>query len=319
MLAYLDAEYAQSTQRNHFRQAKKYLEFMVRQRLNPVTPDERDVMYFAAQLFSEMAPASARNILSGARTWVAGVNGCVEAFDHPHVLGVKRGAARLSTHRVTQAPPLTPDVIEGIAWYLDRAGGSGVVPKAAILLGYFSMLRASNLLVLDAAKAPGPHTLRRQDVRETTDGLIIAVHSSKTISKPEAAVNLFVPNIPNSNVCPVRAYLAAVALVPASPSSPLFLLPTGLPLAPRPLIALLRAALTALKVPSPSSYGLHSLRRGASHACSDLNVPLASIMAHGTWTSNAVSAYLPSKPDRTAPAALGKMFGSEQREPAPKS
>jgi len=312
MLSFLDAEYAESTQRNHYRQAKRYLEFMLRQHLDPAMPDERDVMYFAAELFAEMAPASAKNILSGARTWVAGLNGRVEAFDHPNVMSIKRGAVRTSSHQVAQAPPLTPEMIAGIADYLDQAGPSGVVPKAALLLGFFSMLRASNLLSLDLTKAAGPHTLRRQDVKTMPDGLEIVISSSKTIVSAAAAVTIFVPRI-SSNVCPVKAYLASTALVPAHAVSPLFVLPSGLPLTPRPLTAVLRAALLATKIPHPASYSLHSLRRGASYACSNLAVPLASIMAHGTWTSNAVSAYLPKKPDRTAPAALGKLFGPQQR------
>ena len=54
----------------------------------------------------------------------------------------------------------------------------------------------------------------------------------------------------------------------------------------------LRVALAAREVRNHSSYGLHSLRRGAARALVDSGSDLATIALAGGWRSSAFSAYL---------------------------
>ena len=82
---------------------------------------------------------------------------------------------------------------------------------------------------------------------------------------------------------------------------------TGFQFTIRGLTSILRAGL-----PHASRYTLHGLWVGATQACAAQGVGLTSIMAQGTWQSDAVHVYVPRLAPSEAPRILTLCFGSAQ-------
>jgi integrase len=254
---------ATGTQRNRDRQALRYVKHMVDNTLDPRRPTPYDLATYIASLalVHSLSPPVVANYISGARTWVIRAGGTSEAFDSPIVRQCVAGVARSSTHVPRPVPPLLPEDIRIIADYAGNGGPEGTVIRAAVLLGYFTMVRQSNLLAPDGSTLPGPHTIRRMDVSSTPGGLEVAVRSSKTIKTLRDAVARTVPRAAHP-YCPVEAWARMVALVPAPPTAPAFVLPSGRPLTPAPVQRVIRRALVRVGHPQAQRMTLHALRRG---------------------------------------------------------
>ena len=305
-----DRGLAPTTHKNRAAQAKRYVAFMVRHHVDPVAPRAYDALQYVTYLFAALkAPASVKNAISGARSWISEQDGCASAFNSPSVKRLCRGGERAASHKVRPSPPLTPQALRAVVMFLRSLGPSTVMPIAALLVGYFSFLRQSNLVSPSPLGWGGPHTLRRQDITASQSGLWLSIHSSKTISSPDKAVELLVPAIPHSPLCPVAAWSLAASSVPASGSAPAFLASLSHPLDSSMLTNILRLSLKVVDIPFHSEYTIRSLRRGAAQACLSLGVPLEAIKAQGTWESAAVYAYIPRRAPSAAPLALASFFG----------
>ena len=139
-------------------------------------------------------------------------------------------AAETLQHTACQAPPLRPPHLLALIRFLISLGPSTLIPVAALLVGYFSFLRQSNLVSPSAADWGGPHTLRRRDIRPHALGLSLLVRSSKTIKSPQQMTQLVVPFVPGSPLCPVAAWSRAARACPAPDSTPAFMAGADTPL-----------------------------------------------------------------------------------------
>ena len=310
MLQIYHAGLAQGTHKNRSRHAQRYISFMAHHGVEPARAEEYDILQYATHLFSSLrAPGSVRNALSGARAWVAEVGGIVTPFSSHALKRLRRGGDKALLHTVSKAPPLRPRHLRALIQFLISLGPSTLMPVAALLVGYFSFLRQSNLVSPSGAGWGGPHTLRRRDIQPHALGLSIVIHSSKTISSPQDSTQLLVPAVPGSQMCPVSAWRKASEAFPAPGSAPAFLVNPNTPLDTLTLTKILRTSLAVIDVPGPTSYTLHSLRRGAAMACYSLGVSLPAIQAQGTWESKAVLSYVPRRASPAAPVALANYFG----------
>lgn len=171
---------------------------------------------------------------------------------------------------------------------------------AWLVLGFYGMLRRSELLALrvgDIAFKPGP-----------TPHLIVHIARSKTDQVGKGAdVTLRAVTVDGIQVWSrVQALIQARTSMGAQPSDPLFTqwdldhlclkespLVNGQALAKRLQLYLsdLARQYPQLRL-HPSSYAMHSLRRGGATAAWEGGADRERIMAHGRWTSSAVMAYL---------------------------
>ncbi len=171
---------------------------------------------------------------------------------------------------------------------------------AWLVLGFFGMLRRSELIALrvgDLAYKPGP-----------TPHLVVHIARSKTDQVGRGAdVALVAVTSDKIKVWSrVHALIQARISMGAQPSDPLFTqwdldalrlstspVANGQALAKRLQIYLseLARAYPTLSL-HPSSYAMHSLRRGGATAAWEGGADRERIMAHGRWTSSAVMAYL---------------------------
>ena len=196
---------------------------------------------------------SVRNYLSGAKTFLTAAGGDPAPLSAPLVATVIRGAARLSTHVASPAPPLGRDALLGLCRGLAALGPDGRVAMAAVLFGVTTFLRQCNFLPASTAR-PGPHLIRRRDIQDSGDALLVKVSSTKTRMICDGPITLMIAPAPGSPYCPVDACRRAWRAVQAPYHAPLFLLPsTGSPLTRSGLLILVRGVLRALRHPPPST------------------------------------------------------------------
>lgn len=147
LLSYHHQGLAPSTIRTRRSQAEAYVTFMVQHDADPICPELYDVLQYISFLLSKCASIqTVKNKLSGARSWVEEVGGDLETFSARAVTLTLRGGARASSHVPRRAPAITPTILRQIVDFLTLAGRPGVVPIAALLMGFLTMLRQSNLI-----------------------------------------------------------------------------------------------------------------------------------------------------------------------------
>ena len=272
-------------------------------------PTQYDILSYIMYLSDSLAsPGAALNYLSGARTWVRMVNGATNGFDSYSVALMKRGIQRNSAHRVIQAPPLAPADIKNVVIFMRSAGPNGLVLTAAILIGYFTLIRQSNLLVPDNVNSDS-HVVRTKDITATSTEIIIKLRSTKTRWKSGPPLHIAVPAIRGSPYCPATAWLKYIARLHPPRNGPAFIDVNGLPLKPRALLGTMRLALAVAGHPRAQAFTLHSLRRGGAQACAQMGASLSDIQELGTWKSHAVHTYVPRDLVRSAPRSLSYHFG----------
>ena len=266
------------------------------------------LLYIQCLVNSMKNITSVKNYISGAKTFVVGVGGQPAAFDAPLVFTVIRGAAKLSTHIPSPAPPIARRHLLALSQVLMKLGPDGRVAMAALLFGVATFLRQCNFLPPSRGRV-SPHLITRRDISRDARGLLVRVRSTKTRMLGQGPTILLIARAPRSPICPVEACLWAWRAVPASDGAPLFLLPSsGSPLTAPALLRLLRAGLTALGHPHPEDVTLHSLRRTGALLAAAGGCPDAEVMAHGTWTSGAYRAYVPRLASSSVPAAIASVW-----------
>ena len=215
--------------------------------------------------------------------------------------GIRR--VRCDAERPKQA--MTLDVLRGMYRVAVDRGATGNLEGnrhtvwAAVLVGFFGMLRKDNITHGKVHATYPSHGLRRGDVCFNTlsDGTKVAWLRLRT-----AKNNVFgerthlVPLIATGGALyPVTALSKHIADVPAPPSSPLFLvLPAGgrrpIPLYHTTFVSQMKAMLAAAGH-DPSRFAGHSLRRGGATLAFGLNLPKHLIQMQGDWLSDVVDRY----------------------------
>lgn len=261
--------------------------------------------YLANSLKSKV---SRKCYTSGASIWIQERGGDSSALYSTEAKTVAKGAFRLAPHLPDPAPALTPYDLIQICTYLGQAY-SALPVKAAVTIGFFSFLRASNLLSPTALTWTGPHTLTRQDIVSGPEGLSVVIRSSKTILPGTKPTVLLLPRIPQSPACPSSAWDAYQAAYPGTPDTPAFIIHDGTALTPPQLVTVIKAALLKLGCPYALKIRSHSLRRGGAQAAQMAGCDRAHIATHGTWSSETgLKAYVPSKSSQQVATKLATLF-----------
>ena len=293
---------------NKHKQIRDYVNFTINHNADPLQPSTYIILSYALYLSDRFrSPGTVLNYLSGARTWVGALQGNAQSFDAYSVALIKRGIQRSSGHVPARALPVTPAHVSGLVSFLRSVGRNGLVLTAALLVGYRTLLRQSNLLLSPSA-ALARHAIRVRDVHRTTSGLQIDVRSTKTRWRRDDAFTIVVPHGEDVRCCAVAAWDGYVRELRPSPDDPAFILAPGRPLRAPALLAVLRLGLRHQGVASANAYTLHSLRRGGAQACAAAGASLDAIKDLGSWTSAAVFAYVPRAMIQAPTSTLSTSF-----------
>ena len=301
------AAFAPGTIQNRSRQARAYISFMLTYSFEYLNPTPTELLLYAQCLANSFSsPATHKNYLSGAKTFVIQAGGNPLAFQSHLLQNFLKGVARLSNHQTHQAPEIPLQLIKQLCDLLAVMSADAATVRVMVLLGVASFLRQSNLLY-SPGHAPAHH-LRRGDVADDGDFLWLSINSSKTIIHPRHRVAIPVPAI-NSRYCPVGAWRDYITRVPLPPHAPALMLDQSRPLTPALANTYLRAALSALQFKYAHQVTVHSLRRSGARECARLGAPEAQVMLHGTWSSTAVYSYVPKRLFSVIPQKITQMFG----------
>lgn len=305
------ASVSDQTAINRRRQAEYYLTFAIYYSVDILSPSIQDSALYQQFLANSLtSPASRRNYTSGARMWIEARGGDYSALTAFEAVSVAKGAINLKPHITVPAPALTPQDLVRVCQYL-KGTIQGLPIVAALCVGFFAFLRASNLLTPTATLWQGPHTLTRGDITSNDTGLIVVIRSSKTIKKGTKPAILSLPRIPNSPACPALAWDTYTSLVPSPPTSPAFILYDGRPVTPSHLTTVVRHVLIVLGVPYGPSFSGHSLRRGGSQAAVVSGSDPKDIAKHGTWTKvSGLKPYVSSLPSQRVSDKLSTLFAT---------
>ena len=114
-------------------------------------------------------------------------------------------------HEVKRAQPLTPEILLDVLGILDLNKYSDLSFWAILLIGFFGMLRKSNLMPESQDSFGSVHHLTRDHIYFKDDIAVIRVTWSKTIQNREKLVEIPIFPIEDSPLCPVRALKALLA------------------------------------------------------------------------------------------------------------
>lgn len=217
-----------------------------------------------------------------------------EQFSAIQLKLVFRGLFRIKQHTPKQAFPITPCILLKIFNVLDLNNPVQATFWCLALIAFFTMSRKSNLVPNTTATFDHKKQLCRHDIRATHEHLLIRMKWSKTNQFGGRILYMPLAVMPESKLCPVRAYWNMISLIPAETNGPAFLIPKGKKLIPFTYILLqktLRKSIQNVGL-DPSAYSSHSFRRGGATSAFRAHVPAELIQLQGDWASDAYKKYL---------------------------
>ena len=287
------AAVTRGTAENNRRQATEYLTFCYYNGVDYMNPSALQVALFTQSLAGKFKTAGAAlNYVAGACKFVRHSGGRDEAFDTYLVKTVKKGVTRLGAdHQPNQSPAFNPRPVAAAAGVLQGMGLDGKAAAAALLLGYASFLRPSNIFFTRSGGEHAGHTLRRRDIVVTTEGLRVYVTTTKSTRIPYS-----LPIMESAGPgCPVRAWKLYVAAAPSTPEAVILTNSLGRPYTAQNLTPLVRAALATTGHKDALAFTFHGPRRSGANTAADSGATEAQVRRHGRWKSRAVYKYVPRK------------------------
>ena len=165
---------------------------------------------------------------------------------------------------------------------------------AALLVGFFGLLRKSTLI--PKSKVSGDtHALLRSDViNYEEDSFVLVVRYSKTIQFGQKVLQIPYWKCADFMLCPVSTLLLHLTSSKLRPGSPLFdYIESGVVRSWNHVtfVAKLRRCLLLCNI-EPALYSGHSLRRGGCSACFLAGLSVQDIKQRGDWKSSCFEKYL---------------------------
>lgn len=207
-----------------------------------------------------------------------------------------RAVRRLLGDFTARKHAMSVDILLQISRQFDPGNVFHTCMAALFLVAFFSFLRISNLVprTLGDLSHHSPLFLRRSSVKFSARGAVLSVTRTKTLQINQRILEIPLPLIPGSPLCPVSALSAYLQRVPAEPFSPLF----GVyinnqyqPILAHHYNSFVKRAVSSLGL-DPTCYSSHSFRRGGASFAFNNRAPTEFIKSHGDWLSDAYLVYL---------------------------
>ena len=290
----LKLAFADSTSRSYHAKFRIFLSFCAFAAIdiNQISPLE--ILTFLEFLtFNKVSFSGLSNYLSAIKSSLALHGLDVSSFMDLRIKLYNKAIMRHRPLNPSIKPIINTDTLQSIVLQCDRMY-MGHICKAAILLSFFSFLRISNLVPHSIVGYDHLKHLSRADLIFAPPGINIIVKWSKTLQNRDKVKVIKIPALGRSPLCPVSALRKLLAATPGSNNSPLFQVKCHhkwVPLTDTRLRKFLAKVLKALHL-TVHGFTFHSLRRSGATLAFNLKVPMQDIQSYGTWTSEAVWAYI---------------------------
>ena len=169
------------TRKNLNVQLRSYTLFCCYYNFKPF-PCSEDILccYVCFLGLSMVSFATVRNYLSGVKTWSNLLDYPTECFQGSALKLTLQGLSKVMSHIPASKFPLTPDLLRQMIQHLDRSNPVDICVWTLLTLGFFGMLRASNLIPRSVASFNPSEQLTRRNVLFSDEGLILKLTWSKT-------------------------------------------------------------------------------------------------------------------------------------------
>lgn len=198
--------YAESTKKTYMTYLKSYVGFCKLFNILVVPLSQENLARYIAHLSRRLKYNSLCNYLSIIRILHLEA-GHTSPIDTHLVSTVLKGARRVLGDVNTAKLPITPKILFSIFAILSFNDTKDVAFWAACLVAFFSFFRKSNLLTPSATGFDPDRHLSRQNVIFQLDGVLLRISKSKTIQFAERHLDIPLPIIKNSPLCPAQALL----------------------------------------------------------------------------------------------------------------
>lgn len=286
------AAYAEGTRRNLIVQWESYLLFCTYFNFISLPTNTNTLQLFAQFLSRTMKSTdSIKNYINGVKSMHLLLGYPIDNINK-FILNLSlKGIAKLHPYCRKQAEPITPDLLKSIGNSMDFSKKSNLVYWCLFLFAYFLLARKSNLVPTTKKDLLAKTFLLRQDILDNTDHLVVTMRWTKTIQAGERVLQIPIVRIPDSILCPVRAYRLMCKAIPASSDAPLFMLPHNTPVNYKMYQSKLRECIQNVGL-NPQIYSSHSFRRGFATLLFKAKISEVKIMLMGDWHSDAFRKYL---------------------------
>lgn len=286
--------YAESTKKTYQTYLKAYLEFCTKFDVNVVPLSSVNLARYIAFLSRRLKFNSITNYLNIVRLLHVEA-GLTSPVDSVFIDSVLKGAKRVLGSDTNRKFPITTKILYAIFSILPLDNSKDLCFWTACLVAFFSFLRKSNLFP-DSLPAFNPQQhLSRHNIHFCTEGVRLRLFRTKTIQYSERTLDIPLPRIPNSPLCPSKALLLNFKQVkPSLSPSPAFLfLSSGkVNILTYPLfLTMLKCYLHRLGYDS-SNFSGHSFRRGGASFALECGISSELIQSQGDWKSDAYKNYL---------------------------
>ena len=259
----------------------------------PVSQDTLDIyVQFLSRSFKSIV--SIKNYVNGVKVLHLTVGAPFPETDYAFQL-LLRGLGRLNPHEEAQALPVTPLLLLRIHEIMDLSNTFNKALWAVFVMSFFLFARKANMVPPSVTQFDVRKHLARGDISDSVDGLVVVFKWSKTIQLGERHLTIPLLALPDSHLCPVRAYRDMLRAVPAGGSSPAFLYLSDkskpVTLTHVTFVESFRRLLKRVGV-NPKGYSGHSFRRGGASCAFQAGVPGELVQLHGDWRSDAYLKYL---------------------------
>lgn len=263
----------------------------------PIPAEPTHICQYAAFLARSLKPSSIPNYLNI-------ISILHKEFNLPNPLtnnwplqSLLTGIKRVKGEPPSQKLPITPEILHLIYTKLNLRSSFDASFWAICLVSFFGMLRKSHLLASSSRSFDPSQQLLRSDFQFFPWGVLIDIRWSKTIQFRERVVQLPLPLIPGSPLCPVTAIRRAFSFVthpPLQSQAFMWVDPTSLAykvFTYSRFLRRLQSILQALGLPA-KDFASHSFRRGGASFAFRAGLPVELIKILGDWHSDAVLLYL---------------------------
>ena len=208
--------------------------------------------------------------------------------------GIKRAIGMPPNQKL----PITPSLLLRLHATLNFTKSFDSSFWAICLVAFYGLFRKSHLLPMSAQKFDSSKQLTKSDFKFFPWGTLITIRWSKTIQFRERVVDIPLPCIPGSKLCPTTAVIHAFHFTNSTAANSQAFAWYDNSLSPKThiftynlFISKLRDHLTSMGI-NPQSYAGHSFRRGGASFAYQSGVPLELIKALGDWRSDTILIYL---------------------------
>lgn len=283
--------FADSTKQTYRTHLRSFIKFCALHNLTVVPASSSTIMRYAAHLARTKCYSSVAQYLNIIRIIHIEFGLPNPMQDNWHVNSVLKGIKRAKGLSTCSKTPLLPS---HLLFFRSKLNLSNISDKqfwAAVLCGFFGMLRVSNVC--------GIYAVIRKDMRVTPKGIVLTVRRSKTIQHGGRTHYVVLPFMRGHDLCPVTAILHFLASAPGPVDAPLFSVTSCNGSLNKLTPAKFRSHLKSLcKLhPDLAQCSTHSLRKGFATWLLTCKIPLATIKILGDWSSDAVFQYLLPDPD----------------------